>query len=250
MILRRLLVQCAAAAAFVLALPAAELRVSAAASLTDALEELAPAYERASGDRLVCNFAASSVLARQIKEGAPADLFFSADEPQMDALAQAGLLLDGTRRSLLGNTLVVVVPADSEQIPRTPADLRADAIKRIALGEPATVPAGVYAKAHLTKLGLWEALQPKLVSTENVRAALAAVTSGNADAAWVYKTDAALAKSARIAFEIPASEGPRIVYPLAVVQASRQPEAARRLANFLASPVAAAIFRKYGFTVL
>ncbi|MBS0659689.1 MAG: molybdate ABC transporter substrate-binding protein [Verrucomicrobia bacterium] len=246
----RALLLALALSALSVAAPAAELRVSAAASLTDALQELEPVYEKATGDRLVFNFASSSVLARQIKEGAPADLFLSADEPQMDALAKAGLLLENTRRDLLGNTLVVVVPLDAKFVPASPAELRSPQIRRIALGEPSSVPAGVYAKAHLVRLGLWEALQSKCVSTENVRAALAAVASGNADAAWVYKTDAAAARKARIAFETPAAEGPKIVYPLAVVKSSAQPEAAHRLATFLASPPATAIFQRHGFLIL
>ena len=227
-----------------------DLYVSAAASLTDALNELAPIYEKATGNRLVFNYGASSLLARQIQEGAPADLFFSADEPKMDALQQAGLLFDDTRRSLLGNSLVIVVPADGGLPVSSPSDLERDKFKRIAVAEPSSVPAGIYTKAYLSKLGLWNGILPKVVPTENVRAALASVASGNADAGWVYKTDAPIAKQVRIAFEVPVAEGPSITYPLAVVKASKSPDAARKLAEFLAGPEAANVFARYGFTVL
>ena len=230
-------------------LHAAEIYVSAAASLTDALQQIAVTYEKASGDHLVFNFAASSLLARQIEEGAPADLFFSADEPKLDALEKKGLLLPGTRKSILSNTLVVIVPADAATTVKSAADLASPGIKKIALGEPASVPAGIYAKAYLEKIGLWQQIESKVVPVENVRAALAVVESGNVDAGIVYKTDASTSQKVKVAFEVPAAEGPVISYPLAVIKDSKQPEAAKKLASYLASDAARATFEKYGFIV-
>jgi len=192
---------------------AAELTVHAAASLTEAMQEIGAAYEKQSGDKLQFNFGASSMLARQIEEGAPADLFFSADEAKMDALEKKDLLLPGTRRSLLSNLLVIVVPADASAAPKSAADLAKPEFKKLALAEPQTVPAGIYAREYLQKIGLWDAVKEKVVPTENVRAVLAAVESANVDAGIVYKTDSLISKKVKIAVEIPASEGPKISYP-------------------------------------
>lgn len=231
-------------------LRAAELTVHAAASLTDALKELAPVYEKASGDKLFFNFAASSALARQIQEGAPGDIFFSADEAKMDALDKAGLVAPGTREDLLGNTLVIVAPSDSAVAIASAADLTRPEIKKIAIGEPSTVPAGVYTKEYLARLGLWDQLKPKIMPTENVRAALAAVESGNVEAGVVYKTDALISKKVRIACEVPAAEGPKIVYPAAVLKESKSPGQARKLLSFLGGGEGQAVFRKYGFALI
>jgi molybdate transport system substrate-binding protein len=233
-----------------LALRGAEVSVFAAASLQDALTEIARGYEKQSGDKVVFNFAASSTLARQIEQGGPADLFFSADEEKMDSLERKGLLLAGTRRSVLTNTLVIVVPADSSRILTSAADLAKPAIKRIALGEPSSVPAGIYAREYLEKLGLWATLKEKVVPTESVRAALAAVESGNVEAGIVYKTDARISRKVRVAVEIPATDGPKITYPLAIVKGSNQVEAAKRFAARLSEPAARAVFERYGFGVL
>ncbi len=226
---------------------AAELRVFAAASLADALGEIGRDYTTISGDQVQLNLAASSALARQLKEGASADVFFSADETKMDELAKAGLLAVDTRRTLLGNTLVVVVNAERGAPVTAAPDLAGEYIRRLALAEPATVPAGIYAKAWLGRAGLWSAVEKKVVGTENVRACLAAVEAGNADAGIVYKTDALISKMVKIAFEVPASEGPKIAYPVAVLQGARHREAARRYVDYLASPMAAAVFSKHGF---
>jgi molybdate transport system substrate-binding protein len=227
---------------------AAELTVYAAASLTDAMNEIGPAYEKESGDKLQFNFGASNMLARQIDEGAPADLFFSADEAKMDALEKKDLLLPGTRRSLLSNLLVIVVPADASAAPKSAADLAKPEFKKIALAEPQTVPAGIYAREYLQKIGLWDAVKEKVVPTENVRAALAAAESGNVEAGIVYKTDSLISKKVKIAVEIPAAEGPKISYPVAVLRSSKQPERARKFAEYLAGPLARSVFEKFGFT--
>ena len=232
-----------------LAVPAraADLQVFAAASLTDALKEIAPEYEKATGDKLVLNLGASSTLARQIQEGAPADLFLSADEEKMNGLEKRKLLLPGTRKSVLSNTLVVVVPADSKLKISGPADLAA--VRVLALAEPQTVPAGIYAKEYLKSKGLWSKVIDRVIPTENVRAALAAVESGNADAGIVYKTDAGISKKVKIAYEVPKAESPEISYPFAVLAASERKEAARKLLDYLHSPAGLAVFRKHGFLI-
>ncbi len=228
---------------------AVELNVSAAASLTDALQEIVRAYQTVSGDHIVLNLGGSSLLARQIEEGAPADLFLSADEAKMDALAKKGLVLAGTRKSVLGNTLVVVVPLDSQLRISGPKDLAAGSIRAFALAEPQTVPAGIYAKEYLEKVGIWRRVFDRVVPTENVRAALAAVESGNAEVGLVYKTDAQISKRVRMAYEVPAGHGPKISYPFAVLAQTRHPAEARRFLGFLASPPALDVFRRYGFLV-
>lgn len=240
--------------ATVLLLPAAgradELAVFAAASLSDALQEIAAAWEKQGGDRVVLNLGASSTLGRQIQEGAPADLFLSADEATMDRLDKGQLLLSGTRKSLLSNTLVIVVPKDSALIISRPQDLAGPRVRSLALAEPQSVPAGIYAKAYLRKLGLWSKVVDRVVPTENVRAALAAVESGNVDAGIVYKTDAGISKGVRIAWEVPRAEGPAISYPFAVLAEAKRPQAARRFLAYLESAPALAVFRKLGFLVL
>ena len=229
---------------------AVEINVSAAASLTDALQEIAHTYEATSPDRIVLNLGASSLLARQIEEGAPADLFLSADEAKMNSLAKKGLLLAGTRKSVLGNTLVVVVPLDSRLKIAAPADLASSSIRALALAEPQTVPAGIYAKEYLQKAGLWRKVIDRVVPTENVRAALAAVESGNADAGIVYKTDAEISKKVRVAYAVSAAEGPKITYPFAALAGSRHAEEARRFLAYLSFPPALDVFRRYGFLVI
>jgi len=235
------------AASAAVSLRAAELNIYAAASLSDALKEIAKTYEPASGDKLLFNFAASNALTLQIKNGAPADVFISADEAKMDDLAKSGLIVADTRRSLLSNTLVIVVNADGGAAITAPADLAKPSTGRIALAEPQTVPAGIYAKQWLQKSGLWKAIIDKVVPTENVRACLAAVEAGNADAGIVYKTDALISKKVKVAYEVSAAEGPKISYPLAVVKDGKQAGSARKLVAYLAGPEAGAVFKKYGF---
>ena len=153
-------------------------------------------------------------------------------------------------RSRLSNSLVIVVAADSQLRITSTSDLADPKIKRIALADPKTVPAGIYARAHLEKLGLWTRVAPKVVPTDNVRAALSAVEAGNVEAGVVYKTDAGISKNVRIAHEIPAHVGPAISYPVAALRESRQPYAARRFLNYLDSDEAGRVFQKFGFIVL
>jgi molybdate transport system substrate-binding protein len=229
---------------------AEDLSVFAAASLTEALNEIAAVYHKETGTRPVFNFAASSLLARQIQEGAPADVFFSADEAKMESLDKKGLLSPGTRRSLLSNSLVIVVHRDSRLTANAAADLAGPQFAHIALAEPQSVPAGVYAKDYLKRQGLWSKIIDKVIPTENVRAALAAVESGNVDAGIVYKTDAAISKNVRVVYEVPVDEGPVISYPVAVLADSRQIESAKHFVTYLGSEASLVIFRNHGFLIL
>ncbi len=226
---------------------AAELNIFAAASLADALREISPTYEAQTGDKLRFAFGASSTLARRIKEGAPADVFFSADEAKMDDLAAANVIIPATRLTLLSNTLVIVVHRDGGADVSSPVDLAGPTVRRLALGETTAVPAGIYAREFLAKVGVWEKVRAKVVALDNARATLAAVEAGNADAGIVYRTDAQLSKHVKIAYLVPASEGPKIGYPLAVTTDSREPAAARRLVEYLTSPQARAVFLRRGF---
>lgn len=230
-------------------LRAGEVTVFAAASLTDSLREIATGYEKATSMKVTFNFAASNVLVQQIQAGAPADLFFSADEAKMDQLEKEGLLAPGTRKNLLGNSLVVITLPDGPTI-STAADLDQPSIKHLSLGDPKAVPAGVYAKAWLEKAGLWEKLQPKVAPAENVRAAMAVVESGNAEAGVVYKTDAAISKKVKVAFEVPVSDAPEITYPAALLKDSRNATESRKFLAWLAEKEADATFTKFGFSVI
>jgi molybdate transport system substrate-binding protein len=221
--------------------------VSAAVSLTEVLQQLAPMYQARTGDRVVLNLGSSNTLARQISFGAGADLFISADEAQMNAVAAR--IDPASRVDLLSNQLAIAVPDDRFRPITSARALLDPAIKRIAIGDAAAVPAGVYAKQYLQMLGIWPDLSMKIVPSGSVRLALAAVESGAADAAIVYHTDIANATHAREALVIPASEGPRIVYPAALVRSGSNPESARRLLTFLRSPEATAVFVRAGFLV-
>ena len=228
---------------------AAEVTVFAAASLTDALRRIAADYQKTSGDKIVFNFAASGTLAQQVEAGAPADLFISADEARADALAAEGLLARESRRSLLGNTLVIITGLEETTI-HVPLDLTNAAVKRIAVGDYRSVPCGTYAKEYFSKLGIWPAIQPKAVPCASVRAVLATVESGNVEAGVVYKTDAGTSKKVRVAFEVPSGDGPKITYPTALLKNAPQPEAAARFLAYLESESAAKVFREFGFMVL
>lgn len=224
-----------------------EVHVLAAASLTDALREIAPPWERATGNTIVVNLGASNDLARQIRAGAPADVFFSADQAQMDGLERDGLVRAADRVDLLSNTLVVVVPVAGSLKIRAPADLAS--VKHLALADPQAVPAGVYARTWLESLALWSRVEKQVIPALNVRAALSAVESENAEAGIVYKTDAAVSKRVRVAYEVPRAEGPAIVYPLAKVATSNKPAAAV-FVQHLQSASAKAVFARFGFLVL
>lgn len=231
-------------------MPAAvPITVSAAVSLTDVLTAVASEYGKEGRGSVRFNFGASNVLARQIVDGAPVDAFVSADEAQMDVVGDAKLLLDGSRIDLLRNQLAIVVPSDRPRTLTDARELTGPAFRRIAIGDPAAVPAGVYAKQYLEQLGVWTSLEPKLVPGGSVRAALAAVESGAADAAIVYRTDARIALKATVAYVVPADRGPRIVYPAAILRRSRAVDESRRFLDFLRGATAARIFERFGFTL-
>jgi molybdate transport system substrate-binding protein len=221
------------------------LTISAAVSLTEALEEVAAAYRAAGGAPVTFNFAGSNVLARQIVNGAPVDVFVSADETQMEVVARAGMVVEGSRVEVASNALVLV--ADARTSIRTLADLGNAEVRRIAIGDPAAVPAGVYARRYLEDIGLWERLEPKIVPTTNVRAALTSVQNGSASAAFVYATDARVAPALKVVVTVSGTRAPRIVYPACVVRTSRQPAAAAAFVKFLRGPAAAAILARHGF---
>ncbi len=226
-----------------------EVLVAAAASLKDALAELAPICLKQTGVTLTTNLAASGVLAQQIKAGAPADVFISADDATMDDLDKAGLLQAGSRVKLLGNALVFIVPATDGNKYEKPDLVTAPAIKHLAIGDPKTVPAGRYAMAYLDKLKLTDQVKDRLVPLDNVRAVLTAVAAGNAEAGIVYSTDALIEKKVRVAWMVPAADGPAINYPLAIVKNSKAPAAAAKVREFLMSDAARAVFARYGFTL-
>lgn len=224
----------------------AELTISAAASLTDALGELQKAYEAANaGVKLSFNFGASGALQQQIEQGAPADLFLSASPKNMQALVDKGLI--EAQHNLLKNELVVVVPGDGKAAVKKPEDLSGADVKKVAIGIPDSVPAGSYAKEALTAAGLWDGLQPKLVQGKDVRQVLQYVETGNADAGFVYKTDAMSSDKAQVAFAVDQALYKPIVYPVGVVKATKHAEAAAAFYQYLQTPEAIAIFGKYGF---
>jgi molybdate transport system substrate-binding protein len=222
------------------------LTVSAAISLSEALEAVAAAYRVAGGTPVVFNFGGSNALARQIVNGAPVDVFISADEAQMEVVEKADLVRAGTRVPVVANRLVLVV--DSRSRVKAVTDLGVAEIRRIAIGDPVAVPAGVYARQYLERINEWTRLQPKMVPVANVRAALTAVQNGSADAAFVYATDARIAPALRVVATITGPQAPRIVYPGAVVRTSRHPQAAAKFLEFLRTPPALAILDKHGFT--
>ena len=235
-------------AAALLAAPASAqpLTVSAASSLADVMADVGRAWAAAGGTGIQVNAGGSNVLARQVAQGARVDVFVSADHAQMDAAAASGRLVAGSVRDLLSNTLVVVVPERAVLGTLTPADLASTRVTRVALGNPQSVPAGVYARQWLERAGLWAAVSPKVVPTLTVRAALAAVRAGRVDAGVVFATDARTAPDVVVAYRVPAADVPPIRYPAAVVRGPREAEAARFL-QFLASPAARAIFEAAGF---
>jgi molybdate transport system substrate-binding protein len=224
-----------------------EVEVFAAASLTDALKEIAADYEKDGGDKIIFNFAASNTLEVQIKAGAPADVFFSADEAKMDDLEKQGLLEKEVRKDLLANSLVIVVPADSTLTLTSGAQLANAKIGKIALGQTQSVPAGIYAKEYLQKIGIWDQVAARVVPCESVRAALAAVETGNVDAGIVYKTDALHSTKVKVAYEVPVADGPVITYPAALVAGSKNAGSAKKFLDYLAEPGSLKVFEKYGF---
>lgn len=226
--------------------------VFAAASLTDAMKDVSTKWVAAGHQPLVLSFGSSSTLARQIEQGAPANVFASADEKWMDYLAQKSLISADTRKDLLGNDLVLVVAADKPEHVTIGKSFNMlgllGANGRLATGDPAHVPVGIYAEQALKKLGMWDSVSPRLAGTADVRAALLLVERGEAPAGIVYATDAAVSKAVMIAGTFPADSHDPVSYPFAVTKSGDTPEA-RALLRFLAGPQARAVFVQLGFKV-
>ena len=250
--LRRCFLALALAAGLATAAQAADTQVFAAASLKNALDNIIEQYKAETGKAVAASYAASSALARQIEQGAPADIFMSADLDWMDYLQQRNLIKPDSRVNLLGNRLVLIAPADSNaQIEIAKgfelAKLLGDG--RLAVGETSSVPAGRYAKAALETLGVWASVEGKLAPAENVRAAMALVARGEAPLGIVYETDAAADKTVKVVGFFPEDSHPPIVYPVALTAASTNPDAPAFLA-YVRSAKAAPLFKEQGFTLL
>lgn len=231
----------------VLAAPASEITVSAAISLKDVLEEIAQLY-RAERPRTVIHFnlGASGSLQLQIEQGAPVDIFISAAPKQMDALESEDLLLAGTRKNLVENEVVLIVPKGKTGITRF-QDLTRPEVKLIAVGEPHAVPAGKYAQETLTHLGIYDQLKPKFVEAQDVRQVLTFVETGNADAGIVYRTDAMTSNRVAIVATAPEDSHSPVIYPVAVIKDSKNASAAEDFVKFLLGAKARGVFRKFGF---
>lgn len=234
------------AAAGLAALAPRAITVSAAISLTDALTACAQAYKTAGGGDVRFNFAGSNVLARQIVNGAPVDLFISADTEQMRLVERAGAIAPDTSVELLRNNLAVIVPSSGPSLAGV-KDLASPGVKRIAIGDPDAVPAGVYAKQYLQAAGIWNALAKKIVPVANVRAALRAAETANVDAAIVYASDLIGAHGVRRVFLVDGPDAPAISYPAAVIASSASRAEAGQFLAFLQGPAAARLFIRYGF---
>jgi molybdate transport system substrate-binding protein len=235
------------AAGLSLAARATDLTVSAAASLTNAFNDLAPLFEAANpGTKLQYNFAASGALLQQIARGAPVDVFASADQETMDQAQAQNLMQAALRRNFASNALVVIVPVSSASVPRVLGDLAQGGFQRVAIGLPASVPVGRYTKGVLEAAGLWGAIEPKVIGATNVRQALDYVARAEVDAGFVYATDAALMPGkVKVAFAVPTPTP--ILYTAAPLAASANPALAQRFVEFLVAPAAQAVLAKHGF---
>ncbi len=231
------------------AFAAEELTVSAAASLSNAFGDIAKTFEaKHPGDKVILNVAASDVLLKQIEQGAPADVFASADEITMDRAASAQRIDVSTRTDFAGNTLVLIVTNSTTQPPQNLSALQAESFKHIAIGNPASVPAGRYAQAALIEQNLWQPLQAKLVLAQNVRQALDYVARGEADAGFVYATDAATqSEKVHVVLTVPTTTPIR--YPVAMVNASSHAALAREFIATLKSAEAQTTLERYGFSL-
>jgi len=228
---------------------AADVTVFAAASLKEAMDDQARRFEGSTGNKVIISYGASNALAKQIEAGAPADLFISADLDWMDYVEQRNLLAPATRVRLLRNTLVLVAPASSNSTLKIGPNFGlATALgkEKLAMANPESVPAGKYGKAALEKLGVWSSVEKQVARAENVRAALALVSRGEAPFGIVYSTDALSDKGVRVVDTFPPDSYPPIVYPAALVATSRS-TAARPLLDYLLSPAARPVWEKYGF---
>jgi molybdate transport system substrate-binding protein len=227
--------------------PKQEITVSAAVSLKDALNEAAGLYRSQKPGIVVhFNLGGSGTLQQQIEQGAPVDVFISASPEEMDKLESKSLLLQGTRKNLARNRVVLIVPAGESGI-KNFQDLAKPEVKHIAIGEPQTVPAGMYAKQILTHLGLYDRLRPKLVLGKDVRQVLTYVATGNVDAGIVYATDARISSKVTVVADAPQGSHSPVIYPVAIIKASRNPAGAKEFEAFLLGAQARTVFEKFGF---
>ncbi|MCB1500172.1 MAG: molybdate ABC transporter substrate-binding protein [Bauldia sp.] len=230
---------------------AGDVTVFAAASLKNALDEIAADYREETGKRVLVSYAGSSALAKQIEAGAPADIFFSADLAWMDYLGERDLIRKDTRETLLGNAIVLVAPADSAATLTVEPGMDLLAVLgaegRIAMANIESVPAGKYGKAAVESLGIWSAVAPRVVQADNVRAALAFVAAGEAPLGIVYRTDANSEPRVKVVGAFPADSHPPIIYPVAMTTWSQNPEA-RAFFDYLRSDKARLAYQKQGFT--
>jgi molybdate transport system substrate-binding protein len=228
-----------------------DLYISAAASLTQPMNELAALYNEKVGPNvnIVTNFGGSGTLQTQIQNGSPADIFFSAATKYVDALTESGFVDAATRSDLLKNEIVLILPAGSDVSIASFEDAATDAVATIALGDTASVPAGQYAQEVFTALGTWDAVQAKAVYASDVRQVLSWVASGNADCGVVYKTDAALESGVKIAASAPEGMHKPILYPVAALTTAENRAAADSFLTFLQTDQALAVFERYGFTI-
>ena len=234
-------------------IPAApvNINISAAASLTDVLKEINAQYVKNKPNVTITpNFASSGTLQTQIENGAPVDIFISAAPTQMDNLQKGNLILTETRKNLLYNKVVLIVPHDSTLGLTSFKDLASDKVKKIAIGDPKSVPAGTYALQAFDQLGITTQLLPKEVLGSDVRQVLTYVESGNVDAGIVYSTDTLTSTKVKVVSAAPDEINAKVVYPIAVMKAAKVPDAARDYINFLFGPQAKAAFEKYGFTAV
>lgn len=224
-----------------------ELIISAAASLKDALEDIKPIYNKEKSNiKITYNFGSSGSLQQQIEQGAPVDIFISAAKKQMDALQNKGLLLNDTRKNLLKNQMVLIVPKNNTTI-KTFQDLATDKSKKLAIGEPKSVPAGQYAQEVLISLGLLNKVKDKVIYAKDVRQVLSYVATGNVDAGFVYLTDAKTSNDVKIVATAPEKSHSPIIYPVAVLKDSKSANQAKAFVRFLSIDKARKIFQKYGF---
>lgn len=227
-----------------------ELNISAAVSLKDALAEIQKNYEAKNPTiKLIYNLGASGALQKQIEQGAPADIFISAAPKQMNDLEEKNLVNKATRKNLVENKLVVIVPTSSTLNITKYEDLAKDDVQKVSIGETASVPAGQYAQEVLKKIGIWDKVQSKAVLAKDVRTVLTYVETGNVDAGIVYKTDAVSSDKVKVAVTAPEGTHQPIVYPVAILSGTKQEKAAADFLTYLSTPECKTIFEKYGFTM-
>lgn len=228
-----------------------ELNVSAAVSLKDALVEIREKYQTQNPNiKIVYNLGASGTLQKQIEQGAPTDIFISAAPKQMDELAAKNLVNNATRKNLVENKLVIIVPLSSKLELAKFVDLTKASVQKISIGEPTTVPAGQYAQEVLKKIGVWDEVKDKTVLAKDVRTVLTYVETGNVEAGIVYKTDAVASDKVKLVAIAPVGMHQPIVYPVAVLTETKQPQAAQGFITYITGPESKAIFEKYGFTAV